>query len=201
MFINFSDIPSSSNLFLDYVYEFENVKQFYKLNFRNEDSYSNVFESITKRDCSLRNNVSDVIENQYSLYSPSEKTITNISKLKNENTIAILTGQQLGLAGGPLYTVYKIFTAIKLSEYLKEKFTDYNFVPIFWLAGDDHDIEEISELKLVSKDNLLKTIEYNFDKDEKAVRHSVGNLQIDTSIKDFYSEIKESLRETEFSKE
>jgi len=201
MFINFSDIPGSSNLFLDYMYEFENVKQFYKLNFRDEDSYPNVFESITKRDSSLRKNISEVIENQYSLNSPSEKTKENIAILKNKSTIAILTGQQLGLAGGPLYTVYKIFTAIKLSEYLKEKFSDYNFVPIFWLAGDDHDIEEISELKLVSKDNLLNTIEYDFDKDEKAIRHSVGNLQIDTSIKDFYSEIKESLRETEFSKE
>ncbi|MCP5063652.1 MAG: bacillithiol biosynthesis cysteine-adding enzyme BshC [Ignavibacteriae bacterium] len=201
MFINFSDVPGNSNLFLDYVYEFENVKQFYNLNFRNEESYSDVFNFITDRDNSLRKNISGIIENQYHLHAPSEKTMTNIIKLKDENTIAILTGQQLGLAGGPLYTVYKIFTAIKLSENLKEKFTNYNFVPIFWLAGDDHDIEEISELKLVSKENLLRKIKYNFDKDEKAARHSVGNLQIDASIKEFYSEIKDSLRETEFSKE
>ncbi|MEE9431622.1 MAG: bacillithiol biosynthesis cysteine-adding enzyme BshC [Melioribacteraceae bacterium] len=199
MFINFSEIPGNNNLFLDFMYEFEKVEHFYKLNFRDEESYANVFKSISEKEISNNKKIVDIIDSQYKSHSPSEKTIENITLLKQKKTIAILTGQQLGLVGGPLYTVYKIFTAIKLCEYLKTKFTDFNFVPIFWLAGDDHDIEEISELKFVSKNNILNTIKYSDS--EKETKHSVGNLQIDSSIENFYAEIKQSVRETEFSKE
>src|SRR5690606_7731417 len=116
MQINFGDIPGQYNLFLDYLYEFDNVKSFYKNNFRNKDEYLNVFKSISETSREFRNDIPKIISAQYDGFSPSQKTKDNIDSLKDKNTLAVVTGQQLGILGGPLYTFYKIITAIKLSE-------------------------------------------------------------------------------------
>ena len=158
MNIDFSQVPGMSQLFLDYVNNFEKVKNYYETNFRDENTYEEIFSKISNENGPK---LYDIIKNQYKNQKISEKTKSNIEVIKNENTIAVITGQQLGLMGGPLYTIYKIFTAVKLSEYLNEKFKNYNFIPIFWMAGDDHDFEEISNVKLLNNDNEIQTILYN----------------------------------------
>ncbi len=199
MVVKFSEI-SNNKLFLDFLYNFDNVKRFYNYDFRDEDSYASVFKKIIKKNPAITTAVNEIIKEQYQKLSPSEKTNNNIEKLNKANTIVIFTGQQLGLAGGPLYTIYKIFTAIKLSEYLSEKFTGYNFVPVFWLAGDDHDFEEVTNLKFIDKNNELKKIYYYDFSNKELNKGSIGNLKFNNSINDFKNEIKNSLRETEFSK-
>lgn len=201
MVVDFSELIGNNNLFLDYINNFENVKRFYKYNFRDETSFENVFNKVIKKDTSVTSNLVQIIKDQYSHYSPSEKTKNNIEKINQSNAITIFTGQQLGLVGGPLYTIYKIFTAIKLSEYLSDKFTDYNFVPIFWLAGDDHDFEEVANLEFVDKENKIKKVFY-YDFDHKELnKGSIGNLVFNNYINEFKNEIKNSIRSTEFSKE
>ncbi len=201
MILDFSEIPSSTKLFLDYLNNFSAVQDYFNYSFRDENKYLEVFENIRKNDTELKNELSDIILNQYSSFSPSEKTLKNINLLKEENTIVIFTGQQLGLLGGPLYTFYKIFTSIKLSEYLIEKFSEYNFVPVFWMAGDDHDFEEISLINFIDAKNQLKTVTY-YDGNEKFFnRGSVGDLKFKDSINSLRNEIVSRIRETEFSKE
>lgn len=68
----------------------------------------------------------------------------NIEKLKQVNTYTITTGHQLNIFAGPLYFIYKIVTAIKLAQQLKEKHPDKDFVPVYWMASEDHDFAEIS---------------------------------------------------------
>ncbi len=199
MIIKFSEI-SDNKLFQDYLYNFDNVKRFYNYNFRDEDSYTSVFNNVVKKNPDITEKVNEIIKKQYQKVSPSDKTNANIAKLSKKNTVAIFTGQQLGLVGGPLYTIYKIFTAIKLSEYLSEKFTGFNFVPVFWLAGDDHDFEEVTNLKFIDKNNELKKIYYYDFNNKEANKGSIGNLKFGNSINDFKTEIKSSIRETEFSK-
>jgi bacillithiol synthase len=133
MQINFGDIPGQYNLFLDYLYEFENVKRFYKHDFRNKDEYLKTFKSISDTNREFRSDIPKIINSQYEGFNLSQKTKENIISLKEKNTLAVVTGQQLGILGGPLYTFYKIITAIKLSEHLKERYDAYNFVPVFWL--------------------------------------------------------------------
>ncbi len=199
MIIKFSEI-SDNKLFQDYLYNFDNVKRFYNYNFRDEDSYTSVFNNVVKKNPDITEKVNEIIKKQYQKVSPSDKTNNNIAKLSKKNTVAIFTGQQLGLVGGPLYTIYKIFTAIKLSEYLSEKFTGFNFVPVFWLAGDDHDFEEVTNLKFIDRNNELKKIYYYDFNNKEANKGSIGNLKFGNSINDFKTEIKNSIRETEFSK-
>ncbi|TDA74551.1 bacillithiol biosynthesis BshC, partial [Halomonas marinisediminis] len=74
----------------------------------------------------------------------SELTQKNIQLLKEENTFTVTTGHQLNLFTGPLYFLYKIVSTINLCEQLKTEFPKQNFVPIYWMATEDHDFEEIN---------------------------------------------------------
>jgi bacillithiol synthase len=66
-----------------------------------------------------------------------------IEQLGNSNTYTITTGHQLNLFTGPQYFVYKIASCINLSQQLKQQYPAYNFLPVFWLASEDHDFDEI----------------------------------------------------------
>ncbi len=75
----------------------------------------------------------------------------NLDLLAKDTTFTITTGHQLNLFTGPLYFVYKIVTAIKLSRELKAEYPDYDFVPVYWLATEDHDFAEINHFQLFGK--------------------------------------------------
>ncbi|MCW9097163.1 MAG: bacillithiol biosynthesis cysteine-adding enzyme BshC, partial [Ignavibacteriaceae bacterium] len=112
--------------------------------------------------------------------------------------LAIVTGQQVGILGGPLYTFYKIITAIKLSRFLSERYDDYNFVPVFWLEGDDHDFNEVRSIKIINEGNSLSTIGYKEQVEEDDSKQSVGFIKFDSSITDFFKNLSSGLKETEF---
>lgn len=78
----------------------------------------------------------------------AELVANRITMLSDAKTFTVTTGHQLSLLTGPLYFIYKILTAIKLSEELKIKFPSYNFVPVYWMATEDHDFEEIKPVNL-----------------------------------------------------
>lgn len=199
MFINFGDIPKNQNLFLDYIYEFENVAEFYRYNFRDKEKYPEIFKSILKKKASSDFKISEIISNQYKKYSSlSEKTKKNIKLLESPKTLAVITGQQLGILSGPLYTIYKIITAIKLSSQLNERYTDFNFVPVFWMESDDHDFNEVHQINILNNENNLVNIKYKEDVSDDAIRASVGNLIFDESINEFFNQLELNLRQTEF---
>ncbi|EDP70376.1 hypothetical protein FBALC1_06453 [Flavobacteriales bacterium ALC-1] len=86
----------------------------------------------------------NVIKQQYSKLKTSELTLEHIESLEKEKTFTITTGHQLNLFTGPLYFLYKIISTINLTKQLKEAYPKYNFVPIYWMASEDHDFEEIN---------------------------------------------------------
>jgi len=93
--------------------------------------------------------LAEVLTQQYSkISSPNspiaEQVDKNIQLLKADNTYTVTTGHQLNIFAGPLYFIYKIVTAIKLARELKAEFPDKNFVPVYWMASEDHDFAEIS---------------------------------------------------------
>ena len=198
MLINFSDIPGHQNLFLDYLYEFENVAKYYKYNFRDREQYKRIFKSIVDSDNPNRKKLKPILEKQYADISKSDKTNKNIELLSKDNTLAIVTGQQLGILGGPLYTFYKIITIIKLSNFLNERYDDFNFVPVFWLAGDDHDFNEVRAISVIDKDNNIKTVGYKEEIDPEEAKLSIGKIKFDETIEEFFSTLNDSLRDTEF---
>jgi bacillithiol biosynthesis cysteine-adding enzyme BshC len=198
MFINFSDIPGHQNLFLDYLYEFENVSEYFKYDFRDRDQYKKIFKAITESDNASRIKLKNILDSQYSDLTPSNKTQKNIDLIAKENTLTIVTGQQLGLLGGPMYTFYKIITVIKLSNNLKSRYDEYNFVPVFWLEGDDHDFNEVRSINIFNNDNDLQNIGYKEEIDPDDAKKSVGFIEFDDSINEIFDQLGKHLRDTEF---
>jgi len=80
-----------------------------------------------------------------------EKVQQNLSLLQSETTFTVTTGHQLNLFTGPLYFIYKIISAINVAKKLKEIFPAYDFVPLYWLASEDHDVDEINHIHLFGK--------------------------------------------------
>jgi bacillithiol synthase len=198
MFINFADLPDQHELFTDYLYNFEKVKNYYKYNFRDKEEYIKIFKKRSDLAAETRKAVSAIISNQYSSKEISNQTSKNISLLTQKNTLAVVTGQQLGILGGPLYTFYKIITAIKLCDNLNERYDDFSFVPIFWLEGDDHDFEEVKAVKVIDENNNLKKISYEDEVPEDENKGSIGYLKLNPDINHFFEELNKELRDTEF---
>ncbi len=92
--------------------------------------------------------LAQVLHEKYKDLSVSDKVKSNLALLQDANTFSITTGHQLCLMTGPLYFIYKILHVIKLSEELKVQFPEQNFVPIYWMASEDHDFEEIKSFLL-----------------------------------------------------
>lgn len=91
------------------------------------------------------------LQQQYSNFKNADLVMENISKLENSNAYTITTGHQLNLLTGPIYFIYKILHVIRLSEILKDKYPTKEFIPVFWMASEDHDFEEINHTNLFNK--------------------------------------------------
>ncbi|MDH7603716.1 MAG: bacillithiol biosynthesis cysteine-adding enzyme BshC [Melioribacter sp.] len=198
MYINFCDIPGQQNLFLDYLYEFDNVRKFYKSNFREQETYETLFEKLVNSQRPHRNQLIELIKKQYQNIRISKQTESNIEALYSNKTFAICTGQQLGIFGGPLYTFYKTITAIKLSQYLKERYDNYQFVPIFWLEGDDHDFEEVRKFSILNNNNELISLKYDDGLEEEINRGCIGLKSFNNNLEKLFEDLIIHLRETEF---
>ncbi len=103
----------------------------------------------------------------------TQNTTQNINLLKNKNTFCITTGHQLCLMTGPLYFIYKIAAVIQLSETLNKKYTDYKFVPVFWMASEDHDIEEINHFN-------FKGTQYRWETNKDTFVANLNTEKLDT---------------------
>ena len=136
-----------SKLVLDYLANDPKLKSFIR-SFPSLDSFTT--QIIQKSSQQIdRSSLYNVLKSQN--LNSSEKTLKNIENIKEENTFSITTGHQLCLFTGPLYLIYKIAATINLVESLKVKFPENNFIPLFWLASEDHDLDEVSSINLFNK--------------------------------------------------
>ena len=112
----------------------------------------NLFEQAKKKCDSFSPGYREVLAssllNQYNKLPQNQSVNTQIQRLKEKNTVTIVTGHQPVVFGGPAYTVYKILHVVRLCEELNAEQQAFHFVPIFWLAGEDHDFAEMSSIKL-----------------------------------------------------
>lgn len=142
--IPFKETGFFSKIITDYLDGIEQIKPFYN-NFPDENGFKNqIKEKQQFFSISTRKVLVEALQEQYNGFIISELTQTNISQLSSEKTFTITTGHQLNLFTGPLYFLYKIIATINLCVDLKSKYPTYNFVPIYWMATEDHDFEEIN---------------------------------------------------------
>lgn len=91
------------------------------------------------------------LKKKYQTISSATKSLSNIELLLDEKTFTITTGHQLSLFTGPLFSIYKIMHIIKMCDELQVSYPANRFVPIFWMATEDHDFEEINHFQLIGK--------------------------------------------------
>jgi len=158
MQIPINRFPSLAALVNDYYYAFSKVSEFYNGDFRDSASYLAQAESVRTR-LLPRERLAAVLREQNNSYGCGLATLENIETLVQEQTCVVVTGQQVGLFSGPLYTIYKALTAIKLAAALSQNHGK-PFVPIFWMAAEDHDFVEVNHLSLLDQDSRLQNIAY-----------------------------------------
>ena len=149
--IPFKDTGFFSKTMLDYLEQKEAIQSFYN-NFPDSVGFHNQIEE-KENSYSLQSRLvlAAALKKQYTAVGISEKTEENIELLKLKNTFTVTTGHQLNLFTGPLYFLYKIICAINLAEELSVKFPKKNVVPVYWMATEDHDFEEINYFNFEGK--------------------------------------------------
>jgi bacillithiol biosynthesis cysteine-adding enzyme BshC len=135
----------------DYLNQESSLQSFYNRFPTIENFENQIKEKQQNFNSNNREILVSVLKKQYENLSISELTRNNIALLSKENTFTITTGHQLNLFTGPLYFLYKIISTIKLTAELKKKYPNYNFVPIYWMATEDHDFEEINYFNFKGK--------------------------------------------------
>jgi bacillithiol biosynthesis cysteine-adding enzyme BshC len=142
--ISYQNSGYFSALMNDYLDQKPNLKELYNRFPKLENFEGQINEKQNNFDDSSRVVLVSVLQKQYQNLAASDLTKEYIEALANSNTFTVTTGHQLNLFSGPLYFLYKIISAINLAKALKAKYPTYNFVPIYWMATEDHDFEEIN---------------------------------------------------------
>jgi len=201
--IDYRELPLAtggfSELFFDYLYDFPAVERFYTRNFRESHAYEAVIQSVDQRELD-RDTLVQVLEEQNKSFGSPAKTIENIHLFRNPTTYAVVTGQQVGLFGGPLYTVFKMVTVIKLAERLKAKMPQYDFVPVFWIEGEDHDFAEMNHISVLDGESRVVKIEY-LPGGEMPERNlgPIGELVFDGTLDQTFASMTAALQKSEFT--
>ena len=158
-----SILPRLSRLFLDYAESREPLAPFYPFS-----PYSTQWTAPTQ-DSAIRAAIADLLDEQNRAFNASPATLANIVRLR-QGAPTVVTGQQVTLFGGPLFTLFKAATAIRKAK-------DTGAVPIFWLATEDHDLEEADHVTLPSRHELHKLRVAQADS-----RQPVGKLPLGPGI-------------------
>jgi uncharacterized protein YllA (UPF0747 family) len=190
--IPYSQTNSFSQLVADFLAQKEHLKPFLHQFPAIENFETQIREKQKQFTATQRETLLKVLQKQYQDLEKSTVVEENITALAEENTFTVTTGHQINIFTGPLYFIYKIVSAIKTCQVLKEKYPQYNFVPVYWMASEDHDFAEINHFNLFGKryewqteqkgvvgrfklngiENLLNELPEKFPVFEKAYRES-----------------------------
>lgn len=193
--IPFEQIPQQTRLFLDYLKDPTALKRFYPEAIRTHYEASERRERVLANHKTDRTVVCDALERMNRTWGASEKTLANISKLREADCIAVVSGQQAGLFTGPLYTIYKALSAVKLAECMAQR--GIKSVPVFWIATEDHDFPEVATAEIINRDCVLSGVSV------PATIHPdglpVGRVVLDKTIEASIQNLLAELPKTEFS--
>jgi bacillithiol biosynthesis cysteine-adding enzyme BshC len=192
--IRFSQIPRMSRLFNDFLYDFDRVSRFYQPDGLRLASLVSRSREVTAQSFS-RDAVADALADQNARAGAGPLTFANLERLRQPDSVVVITGQQAGLFTGPLYTILKALTAIKLAEHLRAE--GVNAVPMFWIAAEDHDFAEVNHTRLVNREGQLTTITYTACSPKEG--KPVGHVRLAEGIAENIDQLAAALPESEFS--
>ncbi len=158
MRLDLRQLPGTSSLVRDYIHAFQRVASFYAWNPQVRGAYAD-----RARQCEThpyhRSELSDVLRRQNELWGAPPIVRQRIEELGQPGTVAVVTGQQTGLFGGPLFTLYKAVTAVQLAARLQTELRR-PVIPVFWMASEDHDVAEADHIHLLDRAGTLVTLRH-----------------------------------------
>jgi bacillithiol synthase len=193
----FERVPHQSRLFLDYLRDPVSLRQFYPSAVRFHHELPQRAPEVLSSYEVDRGSVCDALAVMNKRWGAGEETLKNIQLLRDEDCLAVVSGQQAGLLTGPLYTIYKALSAVKLAGCLRTRNT--KSVPVFWIASEDHDFVEVAAAEFISRECQLSKVEVS-----QSLHHEgqpVGNVVLDQSIESVINELFEQLPNSEFAAE
>jgi bacillithiol synthase len=183
--VPFPKIPHQSELFLDYLAQSPKALSFYRLAPAVES-----FERAAREDISRitipRREIAVILRRQNEAFGSASQAMEHIQELEETDCAAIVTGQQVGLFTGPLYTIHKAFTAIRIALELRRR--GIRAVPVFWMDSEDHDLAEVTRVSILGPESVPQTLDYRpllfHDTHQNEKARAVGSIAFPASIQD-----------------
>ena len=184
-----------TRLFLDYLSDPVALRKFYPSAVRfHHELQARVPEVLAAQQVD-RNRLADALKAMNTRWGAGQETLDNINLLRDSDSIAVVSGQQAGLFTGPLYTIYKALSAVKLAGCLQQRGT--KAVPVFWIAAEDHDFAEVALAEFIGRDCQLKQVNVKTDLHREG--QPVGQVVLDESITQVIDQLFEMSPASEFA--
>ena len=193
--LSFTEIPGQSKLFLDYLRDPTALRHFYPEAIGSHVDLTERKDRVLGAYQTDRHQLCDALDRMNRTWGASEATLRNIALLTETDSVAVVTGQQAGLFTGPLYTIYKALSAVKLAECLSQR--GVKAVPVFWIATEDHDFAEVAWAEFINRECALDKLSVSTNLHAGGL--PVGHVKLDGSIEGVVASLLKLLPPTEFS--
>ena len=190
----FGRVPGQSRLFLEYLKDPTRLRRFYPEAVRFHHELSDRRARVLDNYATDRTALCEALAGMNASWGAGAETLENVRRLRSDESVAVVTGQQVGLFTGPLYTLYKALSAVKLAACLTARGTEA--VPVFWMASEDHDWEEVREAQLLACDGRLASVSI-----PDALHRDggqVGEVVLDETVEDAAKRLFDLLPSSEF---
>jgi bacillithiol synthase len=179
--IPFRDIPHQSALFLKYLKCSPDALSFYQ-HAPTVASLEHLAASGFPGLAFPRKDIASILRRQNKLFGADTAVMQQIDELEKPDSVAIVTGQQVGLFTGPIYTIYKALTAIKIARELCQQ--GIRAVPIFWMETEDHDFKEATHCTVLDSETSAQAVDFGKElfPESNIALHSVGSLRFPENI-------------------
>jgi bacillithiol synthase len=190
----FARVPHQSRLFLEYLEDPTRLSRFYPEAVRFHHELDARAPRVLEHYATDRAALCDALADANASWGAGRETLDNIRRLRAPSSVAVVTGQQVGLFTGPLYTIYKALSAVKLAACLSARGTEA--VPVFWMATEDHDWEEVQSASVIACDGRLAAV--GVPEELHAEGQQVGGVKLDASITEATARLFDLLPSSEF---
>lgn len=190
----FERVPGQSKLFLEYLKDPTKLRRFYPEAVRFHHELAERRTRVLDNYATDRAALCDALAEMNASWGAGSETLENVRRLRSNDSVAVVTGQQVGLFTGPLYTLYKALSAVKLAACLTARGTDA--VPVFWMASEDHDWEEVRETQVLACDGRLASVSIPGALHREG--EQVGEVVLDGTVEDAAKRLFDLLPSSEF---
>ena len=188
----FRQVPHSTRLFLDYLEHTSSAQQFFPRSPRFRD-WARDESARIDYPANRRDQLARILERQNRSFGASARTLENVAAFAS-GALVVVTGQQVGLFGGPAFSIYKALSAISLASEAQK--LGIMCVPIFWLATEDHDLQEVNQIRVPAADATFETLATTAHAAEDA---PVGTISFGADISDLALRVENLLGESEIT--